>query len=306
MLTEPVTADITKVDGCPVLQKMRAFIVNQGECRDLQWQILDTNGRPISLLIESPTSAGSESSSSSASSAGSESSASVDTYTVQARFREILPAGSDKVHLSSATVYEAVTGVIRCSIPAAVAARTGIYEINFGVSDSAARLLHVSRAFLSVERSLFAVDSISSKRQGSPTLQEIRLSIRDSTPENLWLDGVEFDAAEVIQCIARPVQYWNEIPPPIGTYNTGNFPFREHWLRAIQAHLFQLATHHYRRVELTINTGGVSVADKDRERPYAEASERLMAEWRSFVMQKKAEINMKKCTGSVNSIYGSM
>jgi hypothetical protein len=160
-----------------------------------------------------------------------------------------------------------------------------------------------------VRRGLFGLSNDVSKRNlGPPTVEEIRLSLRDNSPaDNTLLDDFEFDAAEIAQAVVRPLQYWNEIPPPLRpAQTTKTFPFREMWLLGIQANLFSIAANNYRRNDLQYTAGGVAVADKAKEQVYAAAGGRLMQEFQGMLRAKKIEINISMFSGSIGSSYGGL
>ena len=118
---------------------------------------------------------------------------------------------------------------------------------------------------------------------------------------------VEFDAAEMTQAVLRPLQYWNEIPPPIRpAQTTKTFPFREIWMLGIQSYLLEIAAHHYRRNQLAYNAGGVAVDDKNKEQYYTAASERLRQRFQEMARAKKIEINIALFSGSLGSQYSGL
>ena len=140
---------------------------------------------------------------------------------------------------------------------------------------------------------------------GPPSISEIRLHLRDTqADESYLLDNVAFSDEEIAQAVYLPVQYWNEIPPPIGTHTTNSFPYRYHWLMAIAGYLFLTVAEQQRRNNLSYSAGGVQVNDQNREPNYEQAAQRRLDEWRAFVVRKKAEINLSNAWGSVGSSYG--
>lgn len=299
----PLTrADITAIDGCPVLRRLKVFLVEQGTVKTLEWTLRDSRGQPRNLVVESDASSASDS--------ASLSSSEIELFwQVNLRVRQALALGppSDArtlLYEIPGTIVDAENGVVRVGLPTDVTEVPGIYELSWGILDENNNLLFVDQAFMSVERNLYSAVTIAT---GAPTIQEIRLSIRDSDPgENLLLDDVEFDGAELVQAIVRPVAYWNEVPPPIEKFRPDTFPYREHWLKAIQGYLFQMAAHSYRRNTLKYDAGGNSVADKDKEREYLAMSERLLGEYQTWVLNTKVSLNIRKFYGTVGSTYGRM
>ncbi|NBZ97017.1 MAG: hypothetical protein EBR40_11450, partial [Proteobacteria bacterium] len=157
--------------------------------------------------------------------------------------------------------------------------------------------------YVIINRSAF--DSRSSNRNaGPPTMAEIRLHLRDSAPgESYLIENLMFDDAEIALAITRPIQYWNEVPPPIGIFTTQNFPFRYHWLEGICANLFFMVAEQYRRNQLSYSAGGLSVDDQNKEANYEQAGQIRWQAYREWVRAKKAEINLEGGYGEIGSTY---
>lgn len=283
-----VTADTPANDGCPVLTRTRAFLVDQGVRATLEHVMRDAKGQVVDLRDCAED---------------GESDSDGSTSTVVLRIAPVEAHGclgpDDLVEIEG-TIHDAAAGKVRAQLTAAVASKAGIYQLSWGVLDTNGELVLVNRALLSVERSLFA--PVEELGQGPPTINEIRLSIRDShANDNLLLDDVEFDDAEIVQAIVRPVQYWNEQPPPVAVFRVSNFPFREMWLRAIHAMLFRTAAEHYRRNRLPYQAGGVTVDDRNKEKEYLASSKDLQMQWEEFVVRQKVAINARKAFGRIDT-----
>jgi len=292
----------TVIDGCPVLPKIQCHEVQMGQDARLIWSFKNPQGEPVDL-----------------SDALSYSSASGDTFDaigtpsqgVTLRMRELSGADyRDKIHTINVTILDAANGVVRAdSLPDEIVRFPGVYMEEWGVFSAEGRMLFSNQCCTFVRRGLFGVDPNPNKRNlGPPTLEEIRMSIRDNAPQdNMLLDEVEFDAAEITQAVLRPIQYWNETPPPIQPMlTTKTFPFREMWMLGIQSYLFSMAANHYRRNQLAYSAGGVSVDDKNKEQQYLAASNMLQQQFREMLRAKKIEINISLFAGSLGSPYGSM
>lgn len=142
---------------------------------------------------------------------------------------------------------------------------------------------------------------------GPPSISEVRLHLRDTDPsESFLLDNLAFSDEEIAQATYLPVQYWNEIPPPIGLHTTTSFPYRYHWLMAIAGYLFLAAAEQQRRNNLAYAAGGVQVNDQNKEPNYEQAAHRRLEEFKTFVRRKKAEINLENAYGVVGSPYYRM
>jgi hypothetical protein len=128
---------------------------------------------------------------------------------------------------------------------------------------------------------------------GPLTITEVRLALRDCPGMNFLLDDYEFTETEIMLCIRKPVDYWNEMPPPVGRYNYANFPFRYQWMEATIAQLLKLAALYYARNRLKYSAGNVTVDDLGRDEEYQKTSAEMWAEYKEFVKIKKIEFNME-------------
>lgn len=129
---------------------------------------------------------------------------------------------------------------------------------------------------------------------------EIQDFIRDNDPEkNLLLDDLEFSPKEIEQAMTRTVDYWNEVPPPIGSYTYTRFPYRYHLLIGTTAQLLRSAAHRYRRNELPSQISGGSHSDQAKANPYEQIGDKLWSEYRAWVTQKKYQLNMEMGWGSI-------
>jgi hypothetical protein len=177
----------------------------------------------------------------------------------------------------------------------------GLYRVEVAILRDDVPVLN-NRLLWSVEEGMWGDTT---KTSGIPSLGEIRMHLRDTAVENSLLQDVEYDDEEIIHAIMRPVQYWNEVPPPIGVYNCRTFPFRYHWLEAICGELMRTATQHYMRNNLTVSHGGVQGNFKDKYKEYAAYAKQYEDNWKQFVEMKKIEINAGLGFSSLNSPYSS-
>jgi hypothetical protein len=126
------------------------------------------------------------------------------------------------------------------------------------------------------------------------TIAEVRLAIRDRCREdNSLLDSVEFSDTEIAWAIRRPVEYWNEIPPPLRPiYTAATFPYRYNWVNGVIGELMVMAAHNYERNRLQYAAANLSVDDKDKAAYYLQAADRYQALYKQWVLQAKKSINM--------------
>lgn len=292
-----INAPITRLDRCPVHEKLRCHVIEAGRRVKLLWGFADDAGMPINLGVDNSGDSDSVSSSNSVE----------YPYTFELRIREVTNAmpSSNPVVAVSVSIDDAISGAVSSDyLPEVITNTPGIYQEEWGVYE-AGYLIFSSKCFLFVNRGLFSSASNQNQLEtGPPTLDEIRLSMRDHVTENQLLQNYEFDAAEIVQAIVRPLQYWNELPPPIQPLATTiTFPFRELWLQGIQAYLLETAAHHYRRNHLPYSAGGVSVDDRQKDNPYTQAHMRLRAQFEKACQTKKIEINIGLFSEHVSSPY---
>lgn len=295
-----VTADLPSIDGCPILTRLKAFVVAQGVPATLEHIFRDRNGNPIDLSTWLLDYTSGSSLSDSASPAG----------TVKMRMKEHVGTGVGACNPIWEVYGEAVNaqaGVVRITLTQLMVEKAGIYEVNWAVVDENGVPVIIDRGITSIERSLFPADLATLYANlGPPTLQEVRMMLMDSSAsENLLLDDVEFSDEQLMLCLTEPVRLWNETPPPIRKFNTRNFPFRQNWMSGVLGRLHIMAANHYRRNLFKHSAAGVSVNDRDKEKEYLAEGTRLWDEYRAWLFNKKVEINMQGFSGYHSSQYAN-
>lgn len=285
-----VGAGVSTVNGAPLISRMRAVSINQGQCATIEWQLHSKTGAPVDL---SPAGFGTENP--------------PEDLQLVFRMKEQIRLGEWEVPLElPVTVVDANVGKVAVTLtPKSVAAPGVFYAeialVNLANTTPAYDCVVFSNLFsLIVSRSTFSTAVVG----GPPSMAEIRLHLRDSSPnESFLLDNLMFDDAEIALAIVRPVQYWNEVPPPIATFDTHNFPFRYHWLEGICANLFLMVAEQFRRNQLSYNAAGVAIDDQNKEMNYERAGQTRWQLYRDWVRAKKAEINLEGGYGEIGSLY---
>jgi hypothetical protein len=283
----PEAEDATH-EGCAVLTKRRAFIIPKGQCGLAQWTMRWGDGQTADLSSCFPETSSSESASASVS----------GDLTMAVRFM-----GCDRTCVLAqveATIVDAATGLVQFQVPDAVCQQSGIYQFQIAVLQGTS-VVFADGGLISVEHGMWGDTS---QMTGPPTLQEIRMHLRDRAAENDLLQAVEFDDAEILDAIKHPVMYWNEVPPPLEPLNCNTFPFRHHWRNAIVAELLFTAAHHYVRNKMNSQSGGLNVDDKAKDKDYLAIAMLYKQEWQEFVKLKKVSINAHGWSGSMGSSYG--
>jgi len=294
-------AEVTEVDGCEVLGKRLSVTTRQGHAPTIEWVMRDSSGNPVDLTTCGFTFSPECSSSSSSSSADT-----ADCGTLKFKMVESLSLGVDdplpEIVEPQINIVDEGTGRVRVALTSTHTASPGVYLAEIVVIDPDGDPIFSNIFYLNVERSLSGGETT---QGGPPAIAEIRLHMRDNAAaDNLLLDRIDFDYSELNLAIQRPIQFWNEIPPPIKRYTTSTFPFRWAWLEGVSANLALMAEEHYRRNDLQYSAAGLSIADKTKFQLYAEYGARRWAAYQQWVRQKKASINLESCFGSVGSLYG--
>jgi hypothetical protein len=281
-----ITAPISEQNGQPLLGRMKAISIGQGQCATIDWQMVDRDGVPVNMSAcdELP-------------------------YKVVLRIKEQISLGNAKpVQQVNATVTDPTEGRVHVALTKQMVGIPGIYYaemalINVPAEEAEQPCIIFSNTFyLIINRGTLGNDG---RNGGPPSIAEIRLHLRDSAPgESYLLENLMFDDAEIALAIARPVMYWNEVPPPLGrNYNTQNFPFRYHWLEGICANLFLMVAEQFRRNQLSYQAGGIAVDDQNKEGSYERAGQARWQAYREWVRATKASINLESCYGEVTSNY---
>lgn len=300
--TEP-----TNLNGNALRTRLRSVSLQQGQCATIDWTLHDRSGKPVDL---SGCGFGTDEGSSSAEevSLGSEESIAASTSKLVFRMREYIATnggGGSFIQIDDVTVINAAEGKVRIQLLAEHVQLAGVYfgELALIETDGeGSECIVLSNVFyVVINKGLYGSD----RYRGAPSIAEIRLHLRDSHPdESYLLDGLAFDDAEIAFCVARPIEYWNEVPPPIKKFTTQTFPYRYHWLDAIIGNLFLMAEESHRRNQLQYSAGGINIDDMNKERNYGAAAAKRLAEWKEWVRQKKIEINLQDAFGGIGSPYG--
>lgn len=293
----------SQLHGSALHTRLRSVSLQQGQCTTIEWTLHDPSGKPVDLSgcvsVSDSSSSGAE--------IPSESSAAEAPPDVRFRLREFIStnAGRHQYVEVPAEIYNEAYGIVRIAIDETVTKYAGVFfgevALMTTAEDGTQCVLMSNVFYVIVNKGLYG----SNKFRGAPTIGEIRLHLRDSHPEESYLlDGLAFDNAEIAQAISRPIEYWNEMPPPIRTYTTITFPFRFHWLEAIIGELYRMAEESHRRNQLTYAAGGINIDDMNKERNYGAAARERWLAWRDFVRVKKASLNLQDAIGEVGSPYG--
>jgi hypothetical protein len=283
-----ISAPVTETNGQKVLGRMRAVAITVGQCATIDWQMHDQDGNPVNLNGCGTTGAN-------------------PPYRVVLRLKEqVALTNSTPVVETTATVTNSALGKVTAQLASNMVGLPGIYYGEMALVSVPAQAANTpcvvfsNTFYIIINRSTFDIDY-----GGPPSIAEIRLHLRDSSPaESYLLENLMFDDAEIALAIGRPVQYWNEIPPPLTPfYTTQSFPYRYHWLEGICANLFMMVAEQFRRNQLNYSAGGVTLDDQNKETSYERAGQARWQAYREWVRAVKASINLEGCWGEVSSNY---
>lgn len=287
-----ISAPVSTNNSLPLLSRMRAVQITQGQCATIDWQLHDKDGNPVNLTPCGFSGPGPNT-----------------LFKVVLRLKEQLALGNSRPAQSvDATVTDAATGKVQAVLTRNMVGVPGVYYGEMALISIPAEAADTPCVIFSntfsviINRSTFGA---AGEVGGPPSIAEIRLHLRDSSPaESYLLEHLMFDDAEIALAITRPVMYWNEIPPPLDVvYNTQTFPFRYHWLEGICANLFMMVAEQFRRNQLSYSAGGLSVDDQNKEAGYERAGQARWQAYREWVRATKASINLESCYGEVTSSY---
>lgn len=284
-------------EGCPIRTKRRVVTIKKGQCIPVAWEMRWPDGVAADLSACLGESDGSVSDSSSSSE-----SESATGVSLLVRFRLI--DSSRPLAETTATATTAATGRVSFTVPSCVASAAGIYrfEVALVQDEACCEILFSDSGVLIVEDGMWGDQN---QQGGPPSLEDIRMALRDRGVENDLLQDVEFDDAEIVHCLVAPVRQFNETPPPLTIFTTSSFPYRYHWTLAAAGELLRIAAHHYLRNKLQAQSGQLSVDDKNKNQEYMQLAELYRREWMEFIVQRKVSLNATQGYGTLSSIYAN-
>ena len=262
--------------GVTLSAKTPALKVSQSQQVNIQWPLNDSLGNPVDLTPYVNAGA-------------------IFTLYVAEAVSRVSPIQYP------ATVITPTAGLLQATLDPAITARPGVYMAQFTIQQPLGTLLRTYEFYILVERGLFLQ---SNGIGGPPSIADIRLRLRDNcADDNDLIDRVEFDLSEIISSLLRPVQYWNEVPPPLDPVSTTSFTETLHWLDGTVGCLLKLSANWYRRNRLLYSAGGTTVDDRNKENEYTAAGDALWQEYQAWVSQRKVQINVAAFSGSIPSSY---
>ena len=124
---------------------------------------------------------------------------------------------------------------------------------------------------------------------------DVRIWLRDNDPEaNLLISDFEFSPEEIRTAYTLTVDYWNDQPPYIRTYDYDKFPWRSQLLEGTAGNLLFIAANRYRRNALQYSAGGLTVQDQEKYQQYDAAGARLFEAYKEWVLRNKRSLNAEQ------------
>jgi hypothetical protein len=272
------------------MQQKRAVEIRQNSAATLRLQLLKPDGNPVDLTGYGY-----------ADGYGSISEAPVTGSGIFVRFRDSALVNRTVTSVA-AEVIDASTGLVSAEFPTVVTDTAGIYLTEVGVQNTAARLIFSNELYTYVTHSAWATGT----RRGPPSIDDFRLSLRDSDPiSNELINNHDYGLVEIAYAATRVVTFWNSKPPILAAanYSTFSFPDRELWLVGGHLFLFELIEEHYRRNFLAHRAGNVTTDDKNRHREYNTAWTNRFQRFTEQVTHQKVAINYAGAYGTMRSTY---
>jgi hypothetical protein len=203
-------------------------------------------------------------------------------------------AASSTYLAKNCTITDAASGTIEMSFAVAELPLVGLWLGEFTVKTSAAVPVKRFSCYVEITPTLTSVQT-----NGPLTIAEIRMAMRDRCgDDNFMLDAVEFSDAEIIACIRRPIDWWNEsVPTGFDTYSPTTFPYRYHWLNGVIGELLRISGYNLMRNRLPLSGGGIQADDKARGADYIQLGDKLVKEWQGWARAKVRQINAAQWIG---------
>lgn len=279
---------ITTLFGEELLLKKRAIRIKQASSSSMLLTFLSDSGSAVDL------------SSYGLDSGASSSSATLSGGLMQLRFREATLA-SPLVYEVDVEVQDAAAGIIRATVPSAVAQTPGVYLAEAGLLDEDENLLATNELYLFVEKSAWAT---APGNAGPPTIDTLRIAISSSDPfESLLTNELAYDLTDLCAAMVNTVEHWDTVGAPIGRHMTTTFPWQDLWILGVRAYIFRSIAEFYRRNQLPHSVAGVSLDDLNKEASYRQAWLDSFAEFDAKLKSRKYAINVNRVWGGFRSGY---
>jgi hypothetical protein len=174
--------------------------------------------------------------------------------------------------------------------------KSGLFIADIFIFNNSGEILYTEKVYVEIQYNVTDITN----HYDPISIAEVRLVIRDTCAENNYLlDDIEYTDIEIWHAIRRPVDVWNETPPPVSYYTYSNFPFRANWVEATIGYLLKSAAHRYRRNDLQYSASGVTVADQAKYQQYDAAGNERIKLFLDWMRAVKVAQNIEGAFGAV-------
>lgn len=191
---------------------------------------------------------------------------------------------------------------LQIAVPNEVSDAVGIYKLQYAVMLDG-RPTSIKSALVSIEPSAWVAQDPTLNHM--VTIDRIRTQMRDSIGGSV-VPGYEYSVEEIIHSLLRPIEFWNDTPPPnsIKFANPYEFPYTYQWMEATVSNLMRISATWYLRQSKKMTYGG-SVTTDDREKypAYLQLSDRLWQQYVMFVREMKLAIIRNQGVAVLDSAY---
>lgn len=273
---------VTVTDVGEAVREPLGAIISHGETIVFEWVFRDRDGVEIDLTgCTSPS--------------------------IDVRMQELAVRPDSILTTATGTINPMVRGGFRFTLEPMETLLPGVYEIQFALNitrEEVTQIKYIGRGYIIVERSMFADNQ---QNYGPPPVMELLMHARMGDPsQSTLLKRYEWSPAEIAQCIAKPVQWFNTSLPQINMqYSTVDFPFEAPWRDAITGHLMEVAALGYLRDAMTWqgSAPGSSFNDKDKWDPYLKIAQMKVEGFKTEMVAFKQSVNFRAGYGFHGTAY---
>lgn len=294
MTPDPKGLLTTRVENKPNRARRRAVLVTQGQDIRINLDLRDEFGVAIdpNKFYEAPESSSSSSSSSIISSSSSIAEAVTTDPSNQIRvaaMEAVRFRGKKGSPVLGDAVYDKTNKSVIFSIPGTLISVSQILTVEVAVFNGRG-IAASEQIYVWIDPSVFYADQ---NRGIFAALDEVRLQIRDSAPEdNHMLRGMEYDLAEICYSLVDALHSFNTAPPPINSYlYTDTFTMSGDVMNGILANLYQMSWEHRARNRLAYASGGVTVDDHWNYELYLKMAEEYQAKYNAWIKKTRKAAN---------------
>lgn len=177
----------------------------------------------------------------------------------------------------------------------------GIHYCLINCFDAQNNLVKVFKCVLQIQRGFYGCSS----GLDPITVSYVRAAVYDTcAAHNVLLDDLQFSDIQIIYCMQRAVDSWNDMPPALHDKMTiSNFPYKSQLCLGTMAYLFNMAAYRYIRNQMRHSNAGLTYDDQAKGQTYLQLGQMNKQQWDSWSTNKKTQLNMQQCMGTISDIY---